>query len=175
MAIASVAPAIVGIVLIIVAIVFIVKLMREVLVALLMVGVLVLGIFMFLNSVPSLAEKTGFESLKEKMSGTKISDSNLMPSGVDKILLALKVKGESVDVVGTGVDEQGNLLVVVVNTGKDELKDFAILVEGKPMTWKNKPLIPLSSGKSTIFQTNYRPVGEVNVEVKAGNVSASYP
>jgi len=172
----SLAPAIVGIVLIIFSIVALVKLVKDVFIALVMVGILILGIFMLVQSVPELADKVGFDNIKDKLDDSKESDAKIkLPAGVDKILLSVKGKSENLDIVASGVDDKGNLLVVVANTGRDDLEDFVIYVEDKSITWKNDPLIPLGSGKSTVFQTNYRPVGEVNIEVKAGNVSASYP
>ncbi len=171
----SYVPAVIGIVLIVIAIVSLVKLLRNVFMAIVMVAILLIGVFMVLNSLPSIADKAGISSLKDKFGKNISADKFQLPDGVSKILLSVGAKSENIDVVATGTDDKGDMLVVVANTGRNELKDFVILVEGKPISWRNKPLIPLSSGKSTVFQTNYRPVGEVNIEVKAGGASARYP
>lgn len=70
-------------------------------------------------------------------------------------------------------DAQNNLLITVVNTGRYDLSEFKVFVDGQAVSVLNSPKDVLESGKATVIQVDWnKDFSEILVQSK--EVSVGY-
>ena len=137
-------PIIVGIILFVIAIYLGLKIIKNVLMASVLIVLIVVACFFIFGSIPNFREIP--------LIGRFFPNIPTTPEG---IIIAIKNIFYSINVLGVDRDSENNLLVAVGNTGKLELSNITIFVDNQTTDITNRPKDHLKSGEVTVIQTDW--------------------
>lgn len=136
-----------GILLFVVALYFILKVLKNLILGVIAIFVLLLAYTFIFGSSPEVCTMPVIEKI--------ISPICNFSSNPSEIIISVKKVFYSVDAITTSRDNQNNLLVVVSNTGKFDESGFEVFVDNSTVKITNKPNDPLKSGETTVIHTNF--------------------
>lgn len=156
-------PAIIGILLLIVVIFVALRVLGNVIMGAVLIGLVFFASYLILGSIPDLRDVP--------LIGKYLPE---LPSSTGEAIAIVRNVFNSVEILSVNKDLSGNLLVTVVNTGKLEASDFEVFVDGQKAQIINSPADPLESGKTTVLQVQWQ--GEYsNILVQTDKTSDTYP
>ncbi|MDI6798664.1 MAG: hypothetical protein QMD12_01540 [Candidatus Aenigmarchaeota archaeon] len=162
-------PIIIGIILLIIAVYFGFKILKNIIIGAILIGLVILASFLIFGSIPDLRGIPIIGGLFQTIGGLFPS----MPTTAGEILVGIRNIIYNIEILGVNRDAHNNLLVTVVNTGKLEVSELRVFVDNQTVRTINLPKDPLKSGEVTIIQTDWnRSFTEVLVQTK--QVNATY-
>ncbi len=121
--------------------------------------------YLFIGSFPNVKEVP--------IVGRWLPDLTDFPRTTGGVINIIKSSLFNLNVLDYSKTSSGNLLIIVANTGKVELSDFNVIVDGRPVDVLNNPKDPLKSGESTAIEVDWK--GNFNaITVNTKETSASY-
>jgi len=155
-------PIIIGIILLVIAVYVGFKILKNVIVGAILIGLVILASLLIFGSIPNLRDIPIIGGLFPSI-----------PTTPGEILVSIRNIIYNIEILGVNRDAQNNLLVTVVNTGKLEVSGLNVSVDNQTVRIINTPKDPLKSGEVTIIQTDWnRSFTEVWVRTK--QVNATY-
>lgn len=152
---------IVGILLLAVAVVFLLRLLKNFLEAVLVIGLILLASYFLFGSLPSLKSIPLIGPWLEKIIPS-------VPTSIEGIILKVKNIAYSIKIMGISRDSEGNLLVIVSNDGKMKVSGFKAYVDNKEVAILNE-VKELDSGETVALQLDWKEdFSKVEVETSEG-------
>ncbi len=149
--------AIIGLVILAIAIGTFLKVIGNIVKAAILIGLILIGSTMFIGGTPELGSLP--------VVGGFFPQVDLSAGGI--ISLAKGVAW-SVDIIGVGQDSEGTLVVALANTGQFDISDLTIEVNGESVEVTNSPDFPLAKGEVAFVDTDFTGTGEIEISVVAG-------
>lgn len=155
--------AIIGIIILAIIVFTAIKIVKNILVALLMVGVILVASSLILGSIPNARSIPVIGGILPKI-----------PNSFSEAISAIKKFFYNIDIVDVSRDSYNNLLITVKNTGRMQVSNFTVHVDDEKVNIINEPKDPLKSGKTTVIQTNFNEdFSEIVVQTLQVNVTYS--
>jgi len=136
-----------GILLFAVALYFILKILKNLVLGVMAIFVLLLAYTFIFGSSP--------EVCTMPVMGNIISPLCNFSYNTTEITSAVKKVFYNIDVMATSRDDKNNLLVVVSNTGRLDQTNLQVLVDNSTVNITNNPKDPLKAGETTVIHTNF--------------------
>jgi energy-coupling factor transporter transmembrane protein EcfT len=156
-------PAIIGIIILVVIVYVALKILKNLLLAFVLISLVFIASLLIFGSLPDMRTIPIIGQFIPKL-----------PSTTGEVIAVIKNVFYSIDILATSRDSQNDLLITVVNTGKLEVSDFKVFVDGQTVKIINNPDDPLKSGKTTVFQTDWsKDFSYVFVQAKQTNATFS--
>ena len=140
-----VVPIIIGILLLVVVIYIILKVLKNVVVGVAMVFLILFASFFIFGSIPNLRDIPVIGGMLPNM-----------PTTTGDFVLAIKNILYNVDILSYSRDSQDNLLVNVVNTGKNSISNFRVYVDNQKVNILNQVKSTLNSKEVVTIQTDWK-------------------
>jgi hypothetical protein len=158
-----VVPAIIGLVLLVVIVYVALKILKNVVIAFVLIALIFVASFLIFGSLPDL--KT------IPLVGQFIPS---FPSTTGGVVAVIKNVFYRIDILATSRDSKNDLMITVANTGKLDVSNFRISVDGETASIINTPSDPLKSGEATVFQTDWnRDFSSIVVQTNQANATFS--
>lgn len=156
-------PAIFGIIILVVIVYVALKILKNLVLAFVLISLVFIASYFIFSSLPDLSTVPIIGQFIPKL-----------PSTTGEAIAVIKNVFYSIDILATSRDSQNNLLITVVNTGKMEVSNFEVFVDGDRVEIINNPADPLKSGKTTVFQTDWnKDFSYIFVQTKQVNTTFS--
>lgn len=156
-------PAIVGIILLAIIVYVVLKILKNLVLAFVLIALVFIASFFIFGSLPDLKTIPYIGQFIPKL-----------PSTTGEAIAVIKNVFYSVEILSTSRDSQNDLLVTVANTGKLDASNFKIFVDGQQVSIINDPTDPLKSGKTTVIQTDWnKDFSYLLVQTKNANATFS--
>lgn len=155
--------AIIGLVILAIAIGTFLKVMGNVVKAALLIGLILIGSTMFIGGTPELGNLP--------LIGGLFPHVDMSAGG---ILQMAKGMAWSVDVIGAGKDSEGTMAILVANTGQFDISGIQVQVNGQAVSVTNSPKLPLAKGETALVDTDFKGEGEVEIKVTAGKAEKTF-
>jgi len=157
-----VVPAILGLILLVVIVYVTLKILKNVVIAFVLISLIFLASFLIFGSLPDLQTIPLIGQFIPKL-----------PSTTGQIVRVIKNVFYSIDILATSRDSQSNLMVTVANTGKLDVSNFKVFVDGEAANIINNPPDPLKSGEAAVFQTDWNS-GFSSILVQTNQANATF-
>lgn len=155
--------AIIGLIILAIAIGTFLKVIGNIVKAVLLIGLIMIGSTLFIGGTPELGSLP--------LIGGFFPQVDLSAGG---LLNMAKGVAWSVDIVGAGKDSEGTLALLVANTGEFDVKELSIEVNGQGVAITNSPKLPLAKGETTLVDTDFQGEGEIEIKVTAGKAEKTF-
>jgi len=156
-------PAIFGIIILVVIVYVVLKILKNLVLAFVLISLVFIASYFIFGSLPDLKTVPIIGQFIPKF-----------PSTTGEAVAVIKNVFYSIEILSTSRDSQDNLLVTVVNTGKLDASSFKIFVDGQQVKIINNPADPLKSGKTTVIQTDWnKDFSSILVQTKNANATFS--
>jgi hypothetical protein len=157
-----VVPAIIGLILLVVIVYVTLKILKNVVIAFILIALIFVASFLIFGSLPDLKTIPLIGQFIPKLPTT------------GQVVSVIKNVFYSIDILATSRDSQNDLMITVANTGKLDVSNFRISVDGEAASIINTPSDPLKSGEATVFQTDWnRDFSSVLVQANQANATFS--
>ena len=154
-------PIIIGIILLVIAVYVGFKILKNIIVGAILIGLVILASFLIFGSIPDLRAIPIIGGLFPSI-----------PTTPGEILVSIRNIVYNIEILGANRDAQNNLLVTVVNTGKLEVSELKLFVDNQTVNIINIPKDPLKSGEVTIIQSDWnKSFTEVLVQTDQANAT----
>ena len=160
-------PAIIGVIILIVIIYVALRILKNIVFGILLIASIFFASFLIFGSMPSLSDVPIVGKYLAKLPLPPF------PTTTGGAIAIIRNVFYSIEVLDVGRDAEGNLLVVVANTGKLDLSGLHAYVDGQAVKTLNSPREPLKSGETTVLQVEWQG-SFMRVDVKTEKASASY-
>ena len=155
-------PAIIGIMLLAIVGYVSFRVLQNVFLGLVLVGITFLASLLIFGSFPSLRQIPVIGGLFPQI-----------PGSVGDFIVAVRNIFYHIDILGVSRSSDSNLLVAVINSGKLSLSNFNVSVDNRTVQILNKIENPLPSGKSAVIEVNWKNDFS-QIDVKTNNAVATY-
>ena len=136
-----------GILLFVVALYFILKILKNIVLGAVAIFVLLLAYTFVFGSTPEVCTMPVIEKVISPICNFSYNATDIT-SAVKKVFY-------SIDVTATSRDDKNNLLVVVSNTGRLDQTDLQVIVDNSTVNVTSKPKDPLKAGETIVIHTNF--------------------
>lgn len=157
-----VVPIIVGIALLLIVIYIALKILKNIVFGIILIGLALFASFLIFGSIPNLRDIPFIGKLLP-----------VIPTTPGEVVIAVKNILYNVDILGYSRDSQGNLLIAVMNTGKSSVSNFTVYVDNQKTNILN-PIKPTLNSKTVeIIQTDWKSSFS-SILVQTNEVNATY-
>lgn len=157
-----VVPAIIGIILLAVIVYVVLKILKNLVLAFVLIALVFIASFFIFGSLPDLKTIPYIGQFIPSL-----------PSTTGGVVTVIKNVFYGIEILSTSRDFQNNLLITVANNGRLGVSNFKIFVDGQQVEIINSPDDPLMPGKSTIFQTDWNKDFS-SILVQTDQINATY-
>lgn len=159
-------PAIVGIILLIIVIYVALRILKNIVLGALLIALIFLASFLIFGSMPDL-------SSIPVVGPYIVKYLPKLPATTGEAIAIIRNVFYSMDILAVTRDADGSLLVVVANTGRLDVYNFKVFIDGQSASIVNEPRDPLKSGETTVLQADWKE-GFTRIDVKTDQATASY-
>lgn len=153
---------IIGFILLIIVIFTIMRLVKDAVIGIVLIGLTLLAAYLILGFVPSVRSIPIIGPLLPKL-----------PTSFTGMISWIWRFFQNIDIVEVSRDSRNNLLITIENTGRLELSNFTVYVDDNKVEVMNKPKEPLKSGEITTIQANWRKDFS-DILVQTSRINATY-
>jgi len=140
-----VVPIIIGVALLLIVIYIALKILKNIVFGIILIGLALFASFLIFGSIPNLREIPFIGKLLPTI-----------PTTPGEVVIAVKNILYNIDILGYSRDSQSNLLIAVMNTGKSSVSNFTIYVDNEKANILNSIKPTLSSKAVEIIQTDWK-------------------
>ena len=159
-------PMIFGILILVVVVYVATRILGNILWGVLLIVLIFVASFLILGSFPNLKEVPIIDKW--------LPDLSQFPRTTGGVINIIQSVFFKVDILDYSYTNSGNLLISVANTGRYDVSNFTVFVDGRTVDIVNEPKDPLKSGDSTVIEVGW--TGEFSrIDVKTAEAIASYP
>ena len=158
-----VVPAILGLILLAVIVYVALKILKNIVIAFVLISLIFIASFLIFGSLPDLQTIPLIGQFIPKL-----------PSTTGQVVMVIKNVFYNIEILATSRDSQSNLMITVANTGKLDVSNFKVFVDGEATKIINNPPNPLKSGEAAVFQTDWsRDFSTILVQTNQANATFS--
>lgn len=136
---------IIGILILAVVVYITIRIAKDVIIGIALIGLILLASFLIVGSIPSLRSVPIIGPALPKIP-TSLTD---IVSTIKRILYDIKIMDVS-------RDSENRVLTTIKNTGRLKVSNFSVYIDDKKVNILNKPKDPLNSGEITTIQTDWK-------------------
>jgi hypothetical protein len=153
---------IIGILILVVVVYVAIRIAKDVVIGIALIGLILLATFLIVGSIPDLKTVPIIGPALPKFP-TSLTD---IVSTIKRILYDIKIMDVS-------KDSENRVLITIKNTGRLKASNFSVYIDDKKANIINKPKDPLSSGEITTIQTDWKDNFN-KILVQSSKVNATY-
>ncbi len=139
-----VVPIIIGLILLAVIVFTVIRVVRDVFLGLVLIGLTLLAAFLILGFVPSIRSIPIIGPLLPEI-----------PTSLTGAIEWIMRFFHNLEIINVSRDAESNLLITISNIGRLQLSDLKVHVDNKTTKILNKPKDPLEPGETTTIQTDW--------------------
>jgi len=135
---------IIGIIILAIVIFVAIRIVKNVLIGVALIGIILLASFLILGSVPSLRSIP--------IIGPRLPRA---PSSLGEVISIIKKVFYEIEILDVSRDSKNQILITIKNTGRLEASNFTVFIDNKTVEITNRPEDPLESDEITTIQTDW--------------------
>ena len=153
---------IIGILILAIVIFIAIRIVKNILIGVALMGLILLASFLILGSIPDLRSIP--------IIGPRLPR---IPSSLGEVVAIIKKIFYDIKILDVSRDSKNQILISIKNTGRLKVSNFSVFIDNKTVKIINKPKDPLSTGEITIIQTDWEK-NFSEILVQSSKVNATY-
>jgi len=153
---------IIGIIILAIMIFVVIRIVKDVLIGVALIGLILLASFLILGSIPNLGAIP--------VIGPRLPR---VPSSLGEVVSIIKKIFYEIRILDVSRDSDNRVLITIKNTGRLEVSNFSVFVDDKTAKIINRPKDPLNSGEITTLQIDWKN-NFSEIVVQSSNVNTTY-
>ena len=153
---------IIGIIILAIMIFVVIRIVKDVLIGVALIGLILLASFLILGSIPNLGAIP--------VIGPRLPR---VPSSLGEVVSIIKKIFYEIRILDVSRDSDNRVLITIKNTGRIEVSNFSVFVDDKTAKIINRPKDPLNSGEITTLQIDWKN-NFSKIVVQSSKVNATY-
>jgi len=137
--------AIIGILILAIVIFVAIRIVKNVLIGIALIGLILLASFLILGSIPNLRSIP--------IIGPRLPR---VPSSLGEVIGVIRKIFYEIKILDVSRDSKNQILITIKNTGRLKASNFSVFVDNETTKTINKPKDPLNSGEITTIQTDWK-------------------
>lgn len=135
---------IIGILILAVVIFVAIRIVKNVIIGIALIGLVLLASFLIVGSIPSLRSIPIIGPALPRV-----------PTSLTEVVSIIRRIFYEIKILGVSRDSENRVLITIKNTGRLKASNFSVFVDNKTAKIINKPNDPLNSGEMTTIQTDW--------------------
>jgi len=153
---------IIGILILAVVIFVAIRIVKDIVIGIALIGLILLASFLIVGSIPSLRSVPIIGPALPKI-----------PTSLTEVVSIIKRIFYEIKIIDVSRDSENQVLITIKNTGRFKVSNFSVFVDDTLTKIINKPKDPLNSGEITTIQTDWK--NNFNrILVQSSKVNATY-
>jgi hypothetical protein len=136
---------IIGILILAIVVYIAIRITKDIIVGVVLIGLIFLASFLILGSIPNLRTIP--------VIGPALPT---IPTSLTEVLSIIKKIFYEIKILDVSKDSENRVLIIVKNNGRFSVTNFSVSIDGKKVKIINKPKDPLNSGEITTIQTDWK-------------------
>jgi len=136
---------IIGILILAIVIFVAIRIVKNVLIGIALIGLILLASFLILGSIPNLRSIP--------IIGPRLPR---VPSSLGEVIGVIRKIFYEIKILDVSRDSKNQILITIKNTGRLKASNFSVFVDNKTTKIINKPKDPFNSGEITTIQTDWK-------------------